>query len=201
MEAVALYSQVQDHEARDSATGWVQTWEAGRIYELILCPACKQVLLASYFYHDGYDPTDIQYEIIYPTHEDAPEGIPSPIAKAYEAAHRVRSIDPNAFGVLLGRVLELVCEDRQAVGKDLYAKLQNLATNDEIPSKLVDVAHGIRNLRNVGAHATLGELTAAEVPILDALTRAILEYVYSAPLLAQKAEQRLNELRGQEDNR
>jgi hypothetical protein len=41
----------------------------------------------------------------------------------------------------------------------------------------------------------LGELTSAELPVLDDLTRAILEYVYSAPFLAREAEERLAKLK------
>jgi hypothetical protein len=89
----------------------------------------------------------------------------------------------------------MVCEDRSAGGKDLHSKLQDLATKGEIPTKLVGVADSLRNLRNVGAHAVLGELSNAEVPILDDLCKAILEYVYSAPYLAKQAEDRLNSLK------
>jgi hypothetical protein len=104
------------------------------------------------------------------------------------AALKVKPIDSNAFAVLLGRVLELLCIDRKAIGKTLDNKLSDLATKGEIPSKLVDVAHNLRKFRNIGAHADLGELTAKEVPILDDLCRATLEYVYTAPHLAQNAE-------------
>lgn len=93
------------------------------------------------------------------------------------------------------RVLDFVCEDRQASGDTLDKKLKSLAGNGEIPSKLVDVAAGIRKLRNIGAHANLGELTEAELPVLGDLTRAILEYVYSAPSLAAEAEARLASLK------
>jgi hypothetical protein len=106
-----------------------------------------------------------------------------------------KNISPNAYGVLLGRVLELVCEDRQAKGDSLHKKLQDLSTRGEIPTKLVDVARSLKDLRNVGAHASLGNLTADEVPILEDLTRAILEYVYGAPALAEAAVKRLNTLR------
>jgi len=70
-----------------------------------------------------------------------------------------------------------------------------LADKDEIPSKLVKVAAGIRKLRNIGAHADLGELTESDLPVLDELTRAILEYVYTAPLLATEAEERFAKLK------
>lgn len=124
-----------------------------------------------------------------------PRGLPARVQQSYEAALKVRRIDANAFGVLLGRVLEIVCEDRAAARSDLYAKLQDLAEKKEIPEKLVDVAHSLRKLRNVGAHAALGELTPAEVPILEDLTRAILEYVYTAPFLATLAVSRIEQLR------
>jgi Domain of unknown function (DUF4145) len=99
------------------------------------------------------------------------------------------------YGVLLGRVLDAVCEDRQAIGDTLDQKLKSLADKRDIPEKLVKVAAGMRKLRNIGAHADLGELTEAELPVLDDLTRAILEYVYAAPLLATEAEERFTRLK------
>ena len=64
----------------------------------------------------------------------------------------------------------------------------------EIPERLCEIAHNLRKLRNIGAHADLGNLTEAEVPVLDDLCRAILEYVYAAPKLIEQVEQRLQEL-------
>lgn len=60
---------------------------------------------------------------------------------------------------------------------------------------MVDVSSGLRKLRNIGAHADLGELSSADLPVLDGLTRAILEYVYSAPLLIEETEKRLDKLK------
>jgi len=131
---------------------------------------------------------DVTYKTLYPQSIRIPVGLPVEIEKAYLAAIKVKAIDSNAFAVLLGRVLERVCVDRSATGDSLHKRLSDLAGKSEIPAKLVDVAHGLRHLRNVGAHADLGELTSEEVPILDDLCRAILEYVYTAPHLAQKAQ-------------
>ena len=47
-------------------------------------------------------------------------------------------------------------------------------------------------------HAQLGELTEKEVPVLDALCRAILEYVYGAPDLVARVKARLDGLRGKD---
>jgi hypothetical protein len=188
MEIVAEYSNVEAHEDRGVY------WEAGPVYEICKCPACSGVTFRRYFYHD-MDPSDVEYEVLHPKLEKGLRGLPANIDKGYQAAQKVRNIDANAYGVLLGRVLDFVCEDRQATGDTLDEKLKSLAGNGEIPSKLVEVAAGIRKLRNVGAHANLGELTEAELPVLDDLTRAILEYVYSAPQLATEAEERLAKLR------
>jgi hypothetical protein len=57
------------------------------------------------------------------------------------------------------------------------------------------MAHGLRQLRNVGAHADLGELNESEIPVLDALSRAILEYVYRAPRLLEEVNERLKKLK------
>jgi hypothetical protein len=138
---------------------------------------------------------DIKWDILYPSNSKKPLGLPKTIDTAYESALRVKPIDPNAFGVLLGRVLDLIVVDRKAEGKTLHEKLTDLASKGEIPGKLAQVATGLRQLRNVGAHAELGELTTAEVPLLEDLTRAILEYVYSAPLLVSQAEKHLQQLK------
>lgn len=191
MEIVADYSQVATHE--DERSG-IQ-WDAGPIHELIKCPACRGISLRYCYYHDSFL-DDLDYQVVYPEGRSGPIGLPRKLSKAYDAALRVRDIDPNAYGVLLGRVLELVCDDRGASGRSLNDRLAMLAERQEIPDKLVKVASSLRQLRNVGAHASLGELTPGEVPILDDLCRALLEYVYSAPHLVQQAEARIKRLRG-----
>ena len=190
MPVKSHHSEVADHEEPGG-----YTWEEGPIYDLLKCPACGKINLATYYWHDAMDPSEVDYQVVYPTARGTPAGLPEKIQGAYAASLSVRSIDANAFAVLLGRVLELVCLDRGADGRSLSDQLRDLASKGEIPNKLVEVANSLRHLRNVGAHAGLGDLTEAEVPILDDLTRAILEYVYTAPLLAQRALKRLEALR------
>ncbi len=169
--------------------------EEGYHHKLLLCLACKEVTLWRYFDADYMDGEDIRLETLYPPAALRLSGLPSQIQRAYEIALKVRVIDANAYAVIIGRILEMICEDRQATGKDLYNKLIDLAAKGEIPDKLVGVADSLRQLRNFGAHASLGELTREEIPILDDLCKAILEYVYNAPYLVEKAEHRLNRLK------
>jgi hypothetical protein len=200
MEVVSDFNDVSDYE-EDSPQGRFlapMSWEAGSIYQLAKCPACDKVTFRRAFWHSGtMDPSEIEYETLYPASDrsDTPRGMPEAVQKAYMSAVKVRSIDANAYGVLLGRVLDIVCRDRKAAGDTLAKKLVDLSAKKEIPERLVEVAKGLRQLRNVGAHPDLGELTEAEVPVLDNLTRAILEYVYTAPILVADAEDCLKRLK------
>ena len=194
MEVVARHSQMRVVDERSG-------YEAGRVYELIKCPACAEVTLCRYYWADHMDPSEVQSITLYPTQTNMPTGLPEQIARAHEAALRVRNVDANAYGVLIGRLLEMICEDRQAKGDTLAAKLSNLSAKGEIPEKLVGVAGNLRGFRNVGAHAGLGELTKAEVPILDSLCKAILEYIYGAPYLVQQATDRLEQLKAAKKSR
>jgi hypothetical protein len=193
MDLRQTYSEVQSYEEDQGPH-----YEAGDVYEILKCPACNDIVFRKYFWNDGYMEDcdyDVQYEMLFPLSKKIPLGLPPNILKEYEAANKVRKVSSNAFGVLIRRVLEMVCVDRKATGDSLYKQLKHLSSNGEIPSKLVDVATHIKDLGNVGAHATLGNLTDAEVSILDDLCRAILEYVYSAPHLAQKAQNSLQALK------
>jgi hypothetical protein len=171
-------------------------WEQGLIYQIAVCPACSNVTLRRCMWHEDMEADECTFTVLYPSSRSLPPGMPEKIAQAYEAASRVKDVDANAYAVLLGRVLELICIDRGAKGKFVAEKLKHLAEKNEIPENLVKVAAGLRNLRNVGAHAELGELTPAEIPILTKLCVAIVEYVYSAPHLATQAEECLNRLKG-----
>lgn len=197
MDIVAEYYQSTIKVYDDPYHGYYEPCEPeqGYRYSLLLCFACKEVTLWKYFEADYLDPEEIVTETLFPAERSRLSGLPYKIQEAYEIALKVRAIEVNAYAVLIGRILEMICEDRKATGKDLYNKLDDLATKGEIPAKLVGVAHSLRKLRNFGAHASVGELTRDEVPILDDLCRAILEYVYSAPFLVAKAEQQLNILK------
>jgi hypothetical protein len=186
MAIEACYSAVVSHDGPGSFS-----LESGDIYELLVCPSCKSINLRCYFWHEDMESeADVTFRQLYPHHR-APLGMPPAIHKAYEAACRVKAVDCNAFGVLIGRTIEMVCTDRSAGGRFLSEKLKDLAGKGEIPGNLVSVAESLAKLRNVGAHADLGELTEEEVPVLEDLCRALLEYVYTAPCIAKMATERV----------
>ena len=91
-------------------------------------------------------------------------------------------------------MLDALCEDQNAKGDDLYHRIEDLANRGVVPKKLVDLAHYLRKFRNIGGHFELGSLTSNEVPYLDAICSAILQYVYGVPTLLARAKVLLNEL-------
>lgn len=167
----------------------------GRDYELAVCPACAGIILLQVDWHEAFEPWEWSLKILFPSVDKPIGGLPVEVDKDYQAAMNVRNVDSNAFAVLLGRVIDRVCIDRQANGNTMYDRLNLLAQKGEIPAHLADMAQQLRQLRNIGAHADLGELTQEEVPILDALCRAVLEYVYTAPKLIEQVSQRIDDLK------
>lgn len=108
MEIIYRRSQLKDY--RDSHGGL--EWEEGYVYELLLCPACSGITLRRHYWHDFREPDQIMEEVLFPTETDLPPGLPKNIKREYLAALQVRNVSPNSYGVLLGRLLEMVCEDR-----------------------------------------------------------------------------------------
>ncbi len=198
MKIVAEWYLSTGHTYDDPDDAYYDYWngiiyaQEGYHHKLLLCLVCNEVTYWRYF--DAEYLEDYEREVFYPSEPHKPSGLPNHIQKAYDMALKVRFIDANAYAVLLGRILDMICEDRKASGDTLNKKLECLANKGEIPEKLVKVAHSLRRLRNYGAHADRGELTSDEIPVLDDLCKAILEYIYSAPYLTKKAEQSLNRL-------
>lgn len=168
----------------------------GKMYEVLKCPSCGKINFASYSWSDIMEAEDFNgYTLIYPVQKVIPIGLPKIIEQEYEAAEKIKLISPSAYALLLGRILEMICHDRNASGKTLHEKLSDLKEKGEIPEKLVKVAASLRGYRNIGAHYGLGEISEAEIGIVRALCNALLEFVYSAPHLADIAEKQLQSIK------
>jgi len=191
-----VVGSVTDLETDEDKAGG-PPWERGTIYEITSCANCDEVMMRAGFWHDGMEnPSEWNATVLYPPERRKLVGLPAKVHQEYEAAQKVAAIAPNAYAVLLGRVLDCVCSDRNAVGKSLSEKLNDLAVKQEIPAHLAEMAHKLRQLRNVGAHADLGSLSNSEIPVLEALCRAVLEYVYEAPRLLKEVQARIDAIKG-----
>lgn len=190
MEIVSQYNQVKTHhDERHNIE-----WDAGTIYEILLCPACDGILLERYYYHSGVHPEGTEPVVLWPVQESEILGLPDKVRKAYEAAKKVKAVDTNAFGVLLRRLLEIVCNEQKASGRTLDKKIEDLVKRGDLPEKLASLASSLRRMGNIAAHDSDVELSEQEAPCLDALSRAVLEYVYHAPALLREVDSRLSKL-------
>jgi len=188
-EVVAGYENVVEEILHNDRRRMVV--ELHPVYRLSRCPACGRFNLSV---AEDEDPMST-IEVLWPVAPKRLSGLPSNVDTAYKAALSVKNIDSNAFGVLTRRLLEMVCIDRGAQGHSLIQQLRDLSTRGDIPGRLADMAQQLRQLGNLGAHAG-SDLTVAEVPLLDDLCRAILEYVYVAPQTIARVQERINALKG-----
>ncbi len=188
MEEVGRFEDCEEEFDEDG-----QPWGySGTIYIGARCPACKVLNIVSHDWADWLDSDEfINYEVLHPKQAKYPLGLPEEILRTYKAAEKIKSDDPGSYAMLLRRLLELVCKNRNAEGNNLQSKLKDLADKNEIPEKLASIAQNLRMFGNIGAHPYAGDLKEREIPIVSALANAILEYIYSAPYLANIAEKRL----------
>ncbi len=122
------------------------------------------------------------------------QAVPQAIRKAYEAALKVKNVEPNAFAVLVGRALEIMCKCENVQSRVLAEKLRNLGDSGRIPQVLAQMALQLKQLRNLGAHVAEDEVKEEDVPIILEFVEAILEYLYVAPEKIAKVQARLDQV-------
>ena len=75
-------------------------------------------------------------------------------------------------------------------------RLNHLVASERIPKTLAEMAHHLRQLRNIGAHLTEEEIRTEDVPVIIDFVEAILEYLYVAPSKIRAVQERLARLDG-----
>jgi predicted RNA-binding Zn-ribbon protein involved in translation (DUF1610 family) len=156
---------------------------------IFLCPACNEVSIVSYVWSVEVGEV-VHEETLYPTTRDN-SALPGRVRQRFDAAHKVRKIDPSFYAVGVRRMLETVANEKKAKGKDLFEKLDDLVSRDLIPAPLARAAHQLRRLGNLGAHDEEIELEEEDVPAIESLADAILEYLYRAPAKISAVEKSL----------
>jgi hypothetical protein len=117
---------------------------------------------------------------LFPTVRDN-QAIPEKVRVRFDAARKVKVAEPGLYAVGIRRMLETVCNEEGAAGKELFEKLDDLARKDRIPGTLAEAAHQLRKLGNLGAHDAEVDVEADDVPVIADLAEALLEYLYRAP--------------------
>jgi hypothetical protein len=152
--------------------------------------------------HSSGEPRPNEYPIIYPTEPDlmppihtvsgSQPTVPEEVLSAYATAWPLRMNAPNAFANQIRRALEFICKDKGAEGNTLYQQLEDLASRNEFPAELTDVAHLVRKIGNLGSHADENEVGYWDAELLDKLFRSIVHYVYILPAHSKRMRERMS---------
>lgn len=131
-------------------------------------------------------------DLLPPLHTLSPNRpVPANVLRLYEEAWPLRHRAPAAFIGQVRRLLEYVCKDQDASGKNLFSQLQDLSTKGVFPGYFSQITDLLRKVGNMGAHAAQEELTIWDAELIDDFFRSIVEYVYIAPARIKRMEQRL----------
>lgn len=170
------------------------------IYKTYLCPVCKKVTLCE-TYWDEYlmeidssgraveAPTE---EVLYPTTSIDFMGIPTQVASAYAAALKCRNIDPAICLVALRRTLEFVCQEKQAAGKDLWRKIEDLSEKGILPSELKHASTITRYYGNMGAHDAQVHVSRSDMDWIFEFIKYILDYLYVLPAKLKEMQEKMS---------
>lgn len=105
---------------------------------MLSCPVCHKVTLrqeySDEYTHDFY--TSI--ETLYPQSSIDYVGVPENIKTAFEAALKVKNIDTAVCALSLRRVLEAICKERGAKGKNLERMIDDMISRQILPQMFVD---------------------------------------------------------------
>lgn len=178
------YGAVPDVNYKDGQdiTEW-RTLECQRCKK----PTLEEVKISYEFVIDdvygGMEAASVEPTILYPEPKTRLPltNLPKTIEVAYLLALKQQDFDPAACAVMAGRTLEAVCTHENATGGDLKAKLINLADSGRISTTIAEMAHQLRQIRNLGAHDHEDRVTEEDVPIILDFLEVLLMYLYVVP--------------------
>lgn len=167
-------------------------------YQLLLCPSCNSINVIKTSYDSETSPIDwvgnydVVVEYLFPSIKSGNfKNLPRRVEKSYARAIKLKKLEPMASVIFSRKSLEAICDDQKATGRNLKDKIDNLAQKGAIPTLLKDAAHSVRVLGNEGAHELDAEVSVDDAETLLALCDAIIGYVYEAPQLVQRIQERL----------
>lgn len=143
------------------------------------CSVCEGITIWKFTWVDEVGDA-VGEQKLYPSQRDH-SALPSKIRQRLEAADRVRRIDPGLYAVAIRRLLESVFNEQGAEGRDLAAKAKDLAAKDQLPPTISIAVSHLRDIGKYGAHDEEIEVSASDVPVIEDLANAVLEFIYRAP--------------------
>ena len=124
------------------------------------------------------------------------ENIPEKVLTTFEEAVKCHSNSCFiASAIMIRKTLEEICIDRNTTGKNLFKKLEDLATKILIPQDLISGMNELRLLGNDAAHIeaqTFLEIGKEEIEVSLEFAKEILKAVYQYENLLKKLKKLKN---------
>ena len=167
---------------------------------LFECPVCNRPVVIR---QDTFDIAAYTYQpvTVFPSVMSYSDGVPKQIYSAFEAAIRTKGIDYAICMLSLRRVLEMICKEKGAEGRDLEQMIGNLIDNNILSPAFADACWIIRQLGNSAAHADQTDIYAYQVDQVIEYVSTIINYLYSMPVRVFKLKQRIEEQKEQTKQR
>lgn len=154
------------------------------------CPVChKPVLISEYCFDAQESRPEIKTE--YPTIAVSRDGVPKDIYSAFESAVKTKGIDYSICLLSLRRVLEMICKDKGAEGRDLEKKINDLIDKKIFPPMIEDACWIIRQMGNDAAHADKIAVYTYDIEQVIGYVATIIDYLYSLPYRVEKMKKKI----------
>lgn len=106
--------------------------------------------------------------------------LPTSVKQSLEEAEKCFNVNANlACSVMCRRTLESLCVDLDVLGKSLPDKLKELKMKGVIDGRLAEWGEALRQMGNIGAHASNNHINKQDARDILDFTIAICEYVYT----------------------
>lgn len=172
---------------------------------LYKCPVCrKPSLIQTYCDESMYDQyNDNMYYYIsnlYPLNNYKMDNVPLDISSSFEAALKVKDINVDLCLVGLRKVLELICKEKNATGRTLEKKIEDMVQKNVFPKEMEVAYWVIRQAGNKAVHEKNSKLTKYDIDEIATLLYSIINYLYIIPRKMIKLKEKINSEDKKEDN-
>jgi len=168
-------------------------------YQIIRCKGCKELAFrdasstSDDYIQIGEDEWELQEnEKLFPSRIEGrrdlgPDVIhlPSDLRRVYgETVQALTSESQVLAGIGLRALVETVCKEKNATGKDLYAKINDLAAQHVLTPSGAEILHKVRTLGNNAAHEVKPH-TPRQLSLAMSVVEHMLKDVYILPKLVE----------------
>lgn len=163
---------------------------------LLKCPVCSLPICAVSDMEMGGTIDDPKWEEgllerVWPYPKKNLSDLPTSVKQSLEEAEKCFDVNANlACSVMCRRALESLCVDLAVLTKSLPDKLKELKTKGIIDGRLAEWGEVLRQMGNIGAHASNKHISKQDARDVLDFTMAICEYVYTLTVKYDKFKKR-----------